>query len=89
MEPNEVMTNEEVMETAMEEVTEENSGNGFKMAVGFGLGLLVGTAICKFTKPVIAKIKTRKEARTTKPNVVDGNAEFVDDEESEEKNPSE
>lgn len=60
MEPNEVMENEEVIETTTEEIVKESSGCGFKAAAGFGLGILAGMAICKLTKPIIAKIKARK-----------------------------
>lgn len=60
MEPNEIMENEEVIETATEEIVKASSGCGFKMAAGFGLGILAGMAICKLAKPVIAKIKARK-----------------------------
>ena len=62
MEPNEVMENEEVIETATEEIVKASSGCGFKVAAGFGLGILAGMAICKLARPVIAKIKARKAA---------------------------
>ncbi len=74
MEPNEVMANEEVIETATEEIVKASSGCGFKMAAGFGLGILAGMAICKLAGPVIAKIKARK---TTKP-IVDVEAEELE-----------
>lgn len=64
MEPNEVMTNEEVIETATEEIVKASSGCGFKVAAGFGLGILAGMAICKLARPVIAKIKARKNPPT-------------------------
>lgn len=88
MEPNEIMENEEVIETATAEIVKAGSGCGFKVAAGFGLGILAGMAICKLARPVIAKIKARKEAP-----IIDVTAEeFVDDcfeddekEESEEK----
>lgn len=84
MEPNEIMENEEVIETATEEIVKASSGCGFKMAAGFGLGILAGMAICKLAKPVIAKIKARKEVRCVEPDVVDVEAEIVEtDEESE------
>lgn len=62
MEPNEVMANEEVIETATEEIAKASSGCGFKTVTGFGLGILAGVAICKLAKPVMSKIKARKEA---------------------------
>lgn len=73
MEPNEVMANnEEVIETATEEIAKAGLGGGFKVAAGFGLGILAGMTICKLAKPVIAKIKARK---TTAENVFDVDAE--------------
>ena len=65
MEPNEVMTNEEVIETATEEIVKASSGSGFKVAAGFGFGILAGMAICKLARPVIAKIKARKATAAT------------------------
>ena len=85
MEPNEVMTNEEVIETATEEIVKASSGSGFKVAAGFGLGILAGMAICKLAKPVMAKIKSRREAKRMEPDAVDVEVEVVEtDEESEE-----
>lgn len=62
MEPNEIMENDEAIETATEEIVKASSGCGFKVAAGFGLGILAGMAICKLARPVIAKIRARKEA---------------------------
>lgn len=62
MEPNEVMANEEVIETATEEIVKASSGCGFKTAAGFGFGILVGVAICKLAKPIMARIKARTTA---------------------------
>lgn len=59
MEPNEIMENEEVIETATEGIVEAGSGCGFRVAAGFGLGLLAGVAICKLARPVIAGIGAR------------------------------
>ena len=36
METNEIMNNEEVMETATEEIVKASSGKGFKVAAGIG-----------------------------------------------------
>lgn len=83
MEPNEIMENEEVIETATEEIVKASSGCGFKVAAGFGLGILAGMAICKLARPVIAKIKARKKA-----SIIDVTAdefEYDEKEESEEK----
>lgn len=84
MEPNEVMENEEVMETAAEEIVKAGSGCGFKMAAGFGLGILAGVAICKMLKPMMAKVKAQKETNDT---VIDVEAEELQSDETEEKEP--
>ena len=84
METNEIMNNEEVIETTAEEVTKVSSGKGFKVAAGIGLAVLVGVIAYKYVgKPVIAKIKAKKEEAT----VTDAehvNGEIVLPEESEE-----
>ena len=74
MEPNEIMENEEVIETATEEIVKASSGCGFKTAAGFGLGILAGIAICKLSKPIIAKIKARKATP-----VIDSEEDYLDD----------
>ncbi len=84
MEPNEVMEKEEVMETAAEEIVKAGSGCGFKMAAGFGLGILAGMAICKIVKPMIAKVKAQKEPKDT---VIDVEAEKLQSDKTEEKEP--
>ena len=56
------MENEEIMlAEEIEEVATLNSGRGWKIAAGVGAAALVGGLIYKFVaKPVIAKIKARK-----------------------------
>lgn len=84
MEPNEIMTNDEIIETTTEEVVKASSNCGCKVAAGFGLGILAGMAICKLAKPVIAKIKSRRTARHVEPDVEDVEVDVVEnDEESE------
>lgn len=85
MEPNEVMANEELIETTTEEVVEASSRCGCKVAAGFGSGILAGMAICKLAKPVMAKIKARREAKRMESDVVvDVDVEVAEtDEESE------
>lgn len=59
MEENEIMQ-EEVFEE--EETTTAKSGNGWKVAAGIGLTALVGGLLYKFVgKPIVAKIKAKKE----------------------------
>lgn len=85
MELNEIMTNEEVVETATEEIVEAASGSGLKVAAGFGIGILAGVAISKLAKPVIAKIKARREkAQAEEPEVV-ADADYVEKETKESK----
>lgn len=73
MEPNEAMTNE-VMETAKEEITEVASKGDYKLAVGFGVGIIAGMAICKLAKPVIGWVKSMRKDK----DVVDGDYREVE-----------
>lgn len=60
MNTNELMVNEEVIETT-EEIATAGSGKGFKVAAGVGLTVLGGFVAYKYViKPVIAKIKAKK-----------------------------
>lgn len=78
MELNEVMKNEELMETT-EEIAKAGAGHGFKTAAGFGFGMLAGIAVCKLAKPIIAHMRARKAAKET---VIDVDAKEVTDEEA-------
>lgn len=62
MNTNEIMVNEEVIDT-IEEIATAGSGKGFKRAAGIiSLTVLGGLAAYKYViKPVMAKIKTKKE----------------------------
>lgn len=61
MEANEIMTNEEVMETTTEEIVKASSMSGFKTAAVFGLVFLAGYAAGKYIiDPTIARIKAHK-----------------------------
>lgn len=72
METNEIMNNEEVMETTTEEIVKSSSGKGFKVAAGVGLAVLAGVVIYKYVgKPMIAKIKAQKEQQ-----VIDAECEW-------------
>lgn len=60
METNEIINNEEVMETAGELVT-ATSGKGMKVAA-VGIGIALGGLAYKFAvKPMMDKIKAKKE----------------------------
>lgn len=61
MNNNEIMVNEDVIEVT-EEIATADFGKGFKVAAGVGLGLLVGFVAYEHVfKPVVTKIKTKKE----------------------------
>lgn len=63
MDTNEIMVNEEVIETT-EGIATAGSGKVFKKAAGVGLIVLGGFVAYKYViKPVVAKIKTKKEQR--------------------------
>jgi hypothetical protein len=63
METNEIMVNEEVMDTT-EEIATASSSKGFKVAVGVGLAVVGGVVAYKYViKPIVAKIKAKKEQR--------------------------
>ncbi len=65
METNEIMNNEEVMETATDEITKASSGKGVMIVAGIGLTVLVGMAIYKYVgKPMLVKMKAQKEQTT-------------------------
>lgn len=61
MDTNEIMVNEEIIDTT-EEIATASSEKGFKVAAGVGLTVLGGFVAYKYViKPVIAKIKAKKE----------------------------
>lgn len=61
MEANEIMTNEEVMETTTEENVKASSAGGFKTAAVFGLVFITSYVAGKYIiDPMIARIKARK-----------------------------
>jgi len=62
MNTNEIMANEEVIETT-EEIVTANSGKGIKMAAGIvALAVLGGVGAYRYiVKPMVAKIKAKKE----------------------------
>ena len=56
MEANEIMTNEEVMETTTEEIVKASSAGGFKTAAVFGLVFIAGYVAGKYIiDPTIAR----------------------------------
>lgn len=86
MDANEIMTNEEVVETVTEELAvARGSCKGIKVAAGIGIVLVCGIIVYKFAaKPMLAKLK----AKNTEANIIEVEAEptgeEIDDEESEE-----
>lgn len=74
MDANEIMVNE------TEGIVTASSGNGIKKAVGTGLTLLVGFVAYKYViKPVIAKIKAKKEQRMINAEVYDFDDAKIDE----------
>lgn len=60
MEANEIMENEDVMETT-EEIVKTSSAHGFKNAAIFGLVFIAGYMAGKYIiDPTIARVKARK-----------------------------
>ena len=63
MDTNKIMVNEEVIE-ATGEIATAGSGNGIKMAAGIGLAVLGGVVAYKYlVKPMVVKIKAKKERK--------------------------
>lgn len=61
MNNNEIMVNEDVIEVT-EEIANAGFGKGFKVTAGIGLTALGGFVAYKYViKPVMAKIKAKKE----------------------------
>ena len=63
MEANNILTNEEVLE-ATEEIATCGSKKGVKIAAGIGVSVFVGIIAYKYVvKPIVAKIKAKKELK--------------------------
>lgn len=86
MNTNEIMVNEKVIETT-EGIATASSGNGIKIViiprpkvVGTGLTLLVGFVAYKYViKPVVAKIKAKKEQQRINAEVDDFDDAEIDE----------
>lgn len=63
METNEIMTtNEEVIDEVTEEIATADSGKTLNVIAGIGLAVLGGVLVYKYAiKPIVAKIKAKKE----------------------------
>ncbi len=58
----EILTNENVVETAEEVIEKVDSCKGIKIAAGVGGAVILGVIAYKFiVKPMIAKVKTKKD----------------------------
>ena len=79
MDTNEIMVNEEIIETT-EGIATASSGKGFKVAARVSLTVLGGFVAYKYVlKPVIAKIKAKKEQQMIDEEVDDfDDAEIVE-----------
>lgn len=77
----EIMLNEFIEDTT-DEIATASSGKGFKVAAGVGLTVLVGVISYKYViKPIVTKIKAKKEQQRIDAEEFDGN--FVEIEEEE------
>ena len=79
MDTNEIMVNEEVIETT-EEIATASSGKGFKVATTISLTVLGGFIAYKYViKPVVAKIKAKKEQQRINAEVDDFDDAEIDE----------
>ena len=79
MDTNEIMVNEEVIETT-EGIATAGSGKVFKVVAGVGLTVLGGFVAYKYViKPVIAKIKAKKEQQRINAEVYDFDDAEIDE----------
>ena len=79
MNTNEIMVNEEIIETT-EEIATASSGKVFKMAAGVSLTVLAGFVAYKYViEPVVAKIKTKKEQQMIDEEVDDFDDAEIDE----------
>ncbi len=84
MENNEIMNNEEVIETTTEEIVKATSHGGMKTATTIGLAMIAGGLTYKFVvAPAAAKFKNwranRKAAKQQEDDTIDGEFEEVDE----------
>ena len=74
------MNTNEIMVNEAEGIATAGSGNGIKKAVGTGLTLLVGFVAYKYViKPVVAKIKAKKEQQRINAEVYDFDDAKIDE----------
>ncbi len=77
---NEILTNENVVETAEEVVETVNSCKGMKIAAGVGGAVILGVIAYKFiVKPIIAKVKAEREMVDTEAETTDDISEHSDE----------
>ena len=88
METNDVMNNDEIMETTTEEIAKMSSEKNVNISAGIGLVVLVGVAgiaIYKYVgKPIIAKMKAKKEQKIIDTSFEDLNIDHEKEENFEE-----
>ena len=79
MNTNEIMVNEKVIETT-EGIATAGSGKVFKVVAGVGLTVLGGFVAYKYViKPVVAKIKAKKEQQRINAEVDDFDDAEIDE----------
>ncbi|MCD8158561.1 MAG: hypothetical protein LUD77_06645 [Clostridiales bacterium] len=89
-ETNDILNNDEVIETTVEAVTKTDCNKTFKTAATAGLVIFGGIVIYKFiAKPAIAKFKNRKKKSAEEAEVAMVDDEIVDETEEDDKEESE
>ena len=77
---NEILTNENVVDTAEEVIEKVDSCKGIKIAAGVGGAVILGAIAYKFiVKPIIAKVKAEKEMVDTEAETTDDTSEHSDE----------
>ena len=77
---NEILTNENVVETAEEVIEKVDSCKGIKIAAGVGGAVILGVIAYKFiVKPMIAKVKAKKDGIIDTQAETDSDSEEADE----------
>ena len=77
------LVNDEVVD-ATEEIVTAGSGKGFKVAAGVGIAVLAGGMAYKYVaKPLIAKIKAKKEQKKMEAEAKDYADEAIEEDSEE------
>lgn len=77
MENNEILTNDDVVDTAIEVAVDYSDSGIGKIAVGAGLGVVAGVLICVGGKHLYGWIKSKHQKKQTEKDVVE-DVDFVE-----------